>query len=398
MDRILIFTGKGGVGKTSIAAAHAVKSAREGKRTLLFSADMAHNLSDLFGKRIGREETRIAPELYALEADPEYMMEHEYQDMVRAVENLLGSEGLGMNGGKELFSITGLPGMGELFSLLKILDLYETGAYDRLIIDCAPTGETLALLKFPELLCWYMEKFFPIGKAAMRVLSPLSRVFLKIELPDRDAMTDIERLYMRLVKLQNLLKNDAVTTVRIVAIPEKMVVEETRRNYMYLNLYGYYVDGVYFNRVLPDAVDNRFFAGWQEQQRKYLAELEDVFREVPAVRIPWYEAEPCGMEALERICGEALEGRPVFEVQKHRGGETYEKNEYGYVLKLFVPCASREDLELYQSGGNLILKAGNFKRNMALPDTLRNCEITGAKQEGDVLLIRFGTGNSEKIN
>ena len=141
MDRILIFTGKGGVGKTSIAAAHAVKSAREGKRTLLFSADMAHNLSDLFGKRIGREETRIAPELYALEADPEYMMEHEYQDMVRAVENLLGSEGLGMNGGKELFSITGLPGMGELFSLLKILDLYETGAYDRLIIDCAPTGE-----------------------------------------------------------------------------------------------------------------------------------------------------------------------------------------------------------------------------------------------------------------
>ncbi len=398
MDRILIFTGKGGVGKTSIAAAHAVKSAREGKRTLLFSADMAHNLSDLFGKRIGREETRIAPELYALEADPEYMMEHEYQDMVRAVENLLSSEGLGMNGGKELFSIMGLPGMGELFSLLKILDLYETSAYSRLIIDCAPTGETLALLKFPELLCWYMEKFFPIGKAAIRVLSPLSRVFLKIELPDRDAMTDIERLYMRLVKLQNLLKNDALTTVRIVAMPEKMVVEETRRNYMYLNLYGYYVDGVYFNRVLSDTVDNRFFAGWQALQRKYLAELEDVFREVPAVRIPWYEAEPCGMEALERICGEVLEGRPVFEVQKHRGGETYEKAEDGYVLKLFVPCVSREDLEMYQSGGNLILKAGNFKRNMALPDTLRNCEITGAKQEGDALLIRFRTGNSEKIN
>lgn len=202
MDRILIFTGKGGVGKTSIAAAHARKSAGEGKKTLLFSADMAHNLSDLFEVKIGRKETRIAPELYALEADPEYMMEHEYRDMVRAVENLLGSAGVEVSGANDIFSIAGLPGMGELFSLLKILDLYEDGGYDRLIIDCAPTGETLALLKFPELLCWYMEKFFTIGKIAMRVLSPVSKALLKIELPDGRAMTDIERLYVRLSKLQ----------------------------------------------------------------------------------------------------------------------------------------------------------------------------------------------------
>lgn len=164
MERILIFTGKGGVGKTSIAAAHALKSAGEGKKTLLFSADRAHNLSDLFGREIGREETGIAPYLYALEADPEYMMEHNYRDMVHAIESLPGFAGLGAGGEEGLFFVTGLPGMGELFSLLKILDLYEDSAYDRLVIDCAPTGETLALLKFPELFCWYMEKFFPIGK------------------------------------------------------------------------------------------------------------------------------------------------------------------------------------------------------------------------------------------
>lgn len=389
MERILIFTGKGGVGKTSVAAAHARKSAQEGKKTLLFSADMAHNLSDLFGVKIGREETRIAPDLYALEADPEYMMEHEYQDMLRAIEKLLSSAGIEADGANEILSIAGLPGMEELFSLLKILDLYETSGYSRLIIDCAPTGETLALLKFPELLCWYMEKFFPIGKFAMRVLSPLSRVFLKIELPDKHAMTDIERLYARLIELQNLLKNDAVTTVRIVTLPEKMVVEETRRNYMYLNLYGYYVDGVYFNRVLPDIVDNPFFSGWKTLQKKYLAELEDVFREVPALRIPWYEKELCTMEALDRICREVLEGHPVFAVRKHRGGEIYEKTEEGYLLRLFLPCARKEDLDLYQSEGNIVLKAGNFKRNIALPDTLRQCDISSARQDGDTLEVRF---------
>ncbi len=389
MERILIFTGKGGVGKTSIAAAHARKSAQEGKRTLLFSADMAHNLSDLFGVKVGRKETRITSDLYALEADPEYMMEHEYQDMVRAIENLLGSTGVEISGADEIFSIMGLPGMGELFSLLKILDLYENSAYDRLIIDCAPTGETLALLKFPELMCWYMEKFFPVEKLAMRILSPLSRAFLKIELPDKHAMTDIERLYVRLAGLQNLLKDDEITTVRIVTLPEKMVVEETRRNYMYLNLYGYYVDGVYINRVLPETVDNRFFEGWKVLQKKYLAELEEVFGKVPLVRVPWYEKELCTLEALDRICGDVLEGCPVFEVQKHQGGENYEKTEEGYVLKLFLPCAQKEDLDLYQSGGNIILKAGNFKRNIALPDTLRQCGISGAKQKGDILEIWF---------
>ncbi len=395
MDRILIFTGKGGVGKTSIAAAHARKSAGEGKKTLLFSADMAHNLSDLFEVKIGRNETRIAPELYALEADPEYMMEHEYRGMVRAIENLFRSTGVEMDGAGDIFSIAGLPGMGELFSLLKILDLYEDGGYDRLIIDCAPTGETLALLKFPELLCWYMEKFFPIGKIAMRVLSPVSKVMLKIELPDGKAMTDVERLYVRLSKLQELLKNDAVTTVRIVALPEKMVVEETRRNYMYLNLYGYYVDGVYINRVLPDAVENPFFAGWKALQRKYLAELRAVFQEVPSIQIPWYEKELCTMQSLDRICRDALEGRPVFEVQKHRGGEVYEKTEEGYRLNLFLPCACKEKLDLYQSEGNVILKAGNFKRNIALPDTMRHCSISGAKQKGDALEIYFSRGGTQ---
>lgn len=386
MTRILIFTGKGGVGKTSVAAAHARLSAREGKKTLLFSSDMAHNLSDLFEKKIGREETKIAEYLYALEADPDYMMEHDYADMVRAVVNMLKSTGTDTD---VLDNGLKLPGMEELFALLKILDLYESRRFERIVIDCAPTGETLALLKFPELLCWYMEKFFPVGKIAMRVLSPVSKKLFKVELPDKAAMTDIEKLYVRLIALQELLKDRETVSVRIVTMPEKMVVEETKRNYMYLNLYGYYVDGVYINRMLPTTLHNPFFTEWMEIQKKYREELAVIFQGLPQLDIPWYERDLCGMESMDRICDEVLAGQGVFEVRTHQAGEMYEKSESGYTMRLFVPCLKREDLDLYQSGTDIILKAGNFKRNITLPNILRDYEITGARIKEQNLEISF---------
>ncbi len=189
------------------------------------------------------------------------MMEHDYAYMVRAVVNMLSSTGTDTD---ILDKGLKFPGMDEMFSLLKILDLYESRKYERIVIDCAPTGETLALLKFPELLCWYMEKFFPVGKLAMRVLSPVSKKLFKVQLPDQAAMTDIEKLYVRLIALQELLKDRDTVSVRIVTMPEKMVVEETKRNYMYLNLYGYYVDGVYVNRMLPPSLHNPFLlSGWK---------------------------------------------------------------------------------------------------------------------------------------
>ncbi|MDO4275407.1 MAG: ArsA family ATPase [Eubacteriales bacterium] len=389
MSRIIIFTGKGGVGKTSVAAAHARMSAREGKRTLLFSADMAHNLSDLFEKKIGREDTEVAENLYALEADPDYMMEHEYGDMARSIVNMLKSAGTDSD---VLDNGLKLPGMDELFSLLKILDIYESGKYERIMIDCAPTGETLALLKFPELLCWYMEKFFPVGKIAMRVLSPVSRRLLKVELPDKAAMTDMERLYVRLLSLQELMKDRNIVSARIVTMPEKMVVEETKRNYMYLNLYGYYVDGVYVNRMLPASLKNPFFAQWMDIQKHYRKELSDIFRGVPLTEIPWYEQDLCGMESIDRICDEVLEGIDLFQVSAQQAGEVYEKTDSGYRLKLFVPCLKKEKLDLYQSGTDVILRIGNFKRNIAIPNALRKYEITGARLEDSMLEIKFGKG------
>lgn len=244
MNRIYIFTGKGGVGKSSVAAAHAIKSAGEGKRTLLVSADMAHNLGDIFEKRLGKEPETVMHNLDLYEIDPEYIMQEDFSAVMRYLSNLLldadesSVQGIGM-----------IPGMEEIFSLLKIADIYHKECYERIIVDCAPTGETLSLLKFPELLSWYMEKFFPIGKVGVRLLAPISKAAFQVEMPNKTAMNDIEKIFLKLVELQELLKNRDITSIRIVAIPEKMVVEETKRSYMYLNLYNFNVDGLYILHI-----------------------------------------------------------------------------------------------------------------------------------------------------
>lgn len=386
MERIIFFTGKGGVGKSSVAAAHARKSALQGKKTLLISTDMAHNLGDIFEKKIGRNVVETADNLFAIELDPEYILENDFADLEAAIKNMFASQGLGnLQNSKQMM----MPGMEELFSLLKILDFYEKGDYDRIIVDCAPTGETLSLLKFPELLSWYMEKFFPIGKVAMKVLAPVSRQIWKIELPDKHAMTDIERLYLRLNDLQELLKNSSITSIRIVTMPEKMVVEETKRNYMYMNLFGYLVDGVYINRVLPADIDNAFFTEWTEIQKKYIGELEDSFAEVPVTKIPWYETEVCGMDAIDRICDGVLTADTLFGVNSSRTAEKYEKNEAGYLLSIFLPFASKDKVDMHQTDADIILRIGNFKRNIPIPSTLRSYQITSAKLKDAELSIQF---------
>ena len=390
MGRILIFTGKGGVGKTTVAAAHARRSEREGKKTLLVSTDMAHNLSDLFEQSFGKEVTAMSKYLDVLEIDPNYVMEKDFKNIMRAFQNMISSANVGSSNQED---ITMLPGMEELFSLLKILDIYESGIYERIIVDCAPTGETLSLLKFPELMSWYMEKFFPVGKIAMRVLSPISKKVFKVELPDKTAMNDIEKLYMKLIQLQELMKDREVTSVRLVTIPEKMVVEETKRNYMYMNLYNYNVDGIFINRILPADIDNPFFDEWLNIQKGYVEELENVFVQSQVYYIRWYDTDLCGMEAIDKICDDVLTQPDLFDVKENLRGETYEITEDGYLLSLYLPCMRKEELDLHQSGTDVILKIGNFKRSIPIPNTLRDYSITSAKIEEQVLKIQFVKGN-----
>ena len=390
MKRIYIFTGKGGVGKSSVAAAHAIKSAKEGKRTLLVSTDMAHNLGDIFEQKLGKEPVNVAPLLDAYEIDPNFVMENDFKEMTSCLGKLLQSQD---QNSMEDFGM--LPGMDELFSLLKIEEIYRTENYERIMVDCAPTGETLSLLKFPELLSWYMEKLFPIGKVAVRLMSPISKQFFKVELPNKTAMNDIERMYLKLAELQELLKNREITSVRLVTMPEKMVVEETKRNFMYMNLYDFNVDGIYINRILPIDINNDFFKQWIKIQKKYIKELEDSFGMLPIYRIPWYDEELKGMHAVERICQDALTKEDIFDAKVINKEESFEQNEEGYLLQVSLPYALKENMDLYKSGTDVVIKLCNFKRNIPLPNVLRTYEISSAKLKDGILSIQFVKGDQE---
>ena len=386
MNRILIFTGKGGVGKTSVAAAHARKASKEGRKTLIVSTDMAHNLSDLFECPLGKEEMQVAENLFALEIDPTYEMEHDFSSMMNAFANMLPA---GTGEDSIMDDLDMIPGIEELFSLLKIQEIYNQKKYDLIIVDCAPTGETLSLLKFPELLSWYMEKLFPLGKVAVKVMRPVTKKFFQIQLPDTKAMNDIQRMYLKLAELQNLMKNREISSIRLVAIPEKMVVEETKRNYMYLNLYNFNVDGLYINRILPADVNNHFFDEWLEIQQQYINELKEVFQGVPVYAVKWYDIDLNGLTSLDRVCDDALQEEDLFGVKRTIPNEVYEKSEDGYLLKVYLPCVNKEDIVMHEAGQDLIVKIGNFKRAIPMPPSLRGHYVQSAKMEDQSLLIQF---------
>ena len=390
MGRIIIFTGKGGVGKTSVAAAHAKKASTSGLKTLIVSVDMAHNLSDIFELAVGREITKLDENLYGLEIDPSYEMETNFSHLVKALERMMPmGEAKDKAKDEDFDDLFMMPGIEELFSLLRIKQIYESGEYEIIIVDCGPTGETLSLLKFPELFAWYMEKLFPIGKFAVRLLSPVSQRLFKIELPDGKAMNDIQRLYMQMFELQELLKNQEVSSIRLVTIPEKMVVDETKRNYMYLNLYNFNVDGVFINRVLPKDEELTFFDEWLIIQDKYINELEMVFAGTPLYKIKWYDTEISGRKALDRIVQDTLCDSNILSVNKTIKNEEYEKNSEGYLLKLFIPNAEKGEIVLHESGSDVIIRIGNFKRSIPLPNVLRKYQVAGAKLNEDYLNIQF---------
>lgn len=392
MNRIYIFTGKGGVGKSSVAAAHALKSAEEGKKTLLVSTDMAHNLGDIFGVKPGKEIMTVRKNLDIYEIDPTYAMKNDFSEYMDYVKKLLqmvdDSEAMGM-----------IPGMEELFSLLKIAEIYKSEVYERMIVDCAPTGETLSLLKFPELLSWYMEKFFPIGKVGVRLLAPFSQKLFQVDMPNKEAMNEIERMFVKLIDLQEMLKDREITSVRIVTTPEKMVVEETKRNYMYMNLYNFNVDALYINRILPQDIGNDFFDQWLGLQRGYIEGLRESFSSLPVYEIPWYEEELVGEANIRRIVNDVLTDEEVFVSKVLTQRECFTATEKGYQLDIHLPGAEKAEIELFQGATDVVIKMGNFKRNIPLPNALRTYPVSGAKFEDGVLHVTFAkeeTDDAEK--
>lgn len=378
MDRLILLTGKGGVGKTSLAAAHAVASARQGRRTMLASMDAAHNLSDLFGCEPAPAPVEIAPRLDIIEVDPGQVRE-EFADLNAALAGLIVSE--------DTEDVIDLPGLDPLFFLLRVQQLAESGDYDRIVLDLAPTGETLSLLQLPEMLSWWMERVFPVQKLALRALRPVAQPLWHIQLPNRRAMNDVERLYQRLQDMQLLLKNPGLASVRLVTLPERMVIEETRRSYLYLNLFGYSVDQVFVNGVLPDQVDG-FFRGWVEHQREHLTEIEDAFGHLPLTRVPRFASDLLGLDDISRLAEVALDEH-AFDVRENLAHEQYLKVDAGYDLRLMLPAAMSEQVHLTQTGADLSVRIGGFRRSITLPDSLRHHDVTSARLRDGVLTIQL---------
>lgn len=386
--RILVYTGKGGVGKTSVAAATAARLAAMGQRTLIISTDAAHSLADALDRPLGPEPVDIAPNLWGLEVDSLREAEKNWGSIQRWFSSVLQWAKMNEVSSEELLVF---PGLEELFALLNIREYANSGAYDALVIDSAPTGETLRLLSYPATMTWWMEKIFPWQKKALRIARPVVKMAAKgLELPDDDVVNAIELLVRHLTELQKILLNPAITTVRIVLNPEKMVLAESRRSFTYLNLFGFRTDAIIVNRVWPAEAGDGYLTEWRNIQAKYDEEIQAAFSPLPILRVPMMKTEVVGLPMLELVAdaafGETDPGAVLFEGQV----EEVRKEANGFVLDVAVGFAARDEITLTQRGDELTIHVGWHKRKVILPRTLMGRPVLSAKFAGQRLRIRFG--------
>ncbi len=390
--RIILYTGKGGVGKTSVAAATAVSSAKQGLRTLVVSTDPAHSLGDSFDRKLSYEPTEIMTNLWAQEIDTVHEIEEGWGKVQKYLTDLFTSKAVKDITTQEL---TIFPGMEDLLSLLKILKYYKEGRFDVIIIDCAPTGETLALLSFPEMLRWWMEKLFPIKKKAIKVVGPVVEPILGIPMPSGEVMNEIDNMYYELDEMKKVFSNRDITSIRIVVNPEKMVIKEAQRSFTYLNIYDFNVDAVVVNKVIPDNVTDDYFKAWKDIHKKYKSDIIESFDPIPIYYAPLFETEVVGTGMLNRMAEEVFKKENPVNI-KYKGRAQRIDNEDGcYVLTMEMPFLEKKDLSLNQKGDELIVKAGGIKRNITLPRTLLNYSIRKAKFDDQHLKIWFGGEKNE---
>ena len=385
--RIILYTGKGGVGKTSVSAATALRCADLGHRTIVISTDAAHSLADSFDLRLGPEPTLVAPNLWGQELDVLYQMDKYWGNMQRYFATVLAWRGLDDLIAEELAV---LPGMEELASLLQIVHLHDDCDYEVIIVDCAPTGATLQLLSFPDVARWYLEKIFPFERKMVQLSRPILRAVTDLPIPDDELFDTIADLIMQLTRMHDILSDPQKASIRLVLNPEKMVIKEAQRTFAYLNLYGYLTDAVISNRLIPDRVQDSYFDAWKESHAKYSQMIEESFSPLPILKAPLFDQEVVGLDMLRRMA-ESIYGyddptKMYFVGQTH----SVEKKDGRYILSLPLPFVEKQDLQLTRSGDELIVHIGNRKRNLILPRVLAGLDVQSAKFDEDTLMITFG--------
>src|SRR5919106_4409139 len=303
--RTILYTGKGGVGKTSVAAATARRCAEAGLRTVVLSTDPAHSLSDSLEAELEAEPTPVAERLWGQEVQAQREMERNWGAVQEWLGGLLADRGVMSIAAEEL---TVPPGMDELFSLLQIKRHHESGDYDVIVVDCAPTGETLRLLSFPEIAQWWLEKVFPVERKLVTAARPIAKTFLDVELPSQDVFGEVNRLVRNLVAMNEILRDRERASIRLVMNADRMVTLEAQRTFTYLNLYGYLTDAVVVNRLFPDEVGSGYFGAWRRRQGERLEEIEQGFAPVPVLRARYFDEEVAASGMLDRLGAEIFEG------------------------------------------------------------------------------------------
>ena len=385
--RVLLFTGKGGVGKTTVAAATAVRSAATGQRTLVMSTDPAHSLGDSFELEIGSDPTQISDFLWAQQIDAQERLEdnwREIQDYMIQLMNWAGTETI------QAEELTVLPGLDEIFALIDVKTHVESGKYDVLIVDCAPTAETLRLLSLPDVMQWYIERIFPVERRIVKTVRPIVSRVTTLPIAGDRVFDAIERLHRNLDAVKKILTDEKMASVRLVVNLEKMVIAEARRTYTYLGLFGYRVDAVVVNRVLPPDVTDPYFGKWKDIQAEHLITVHESFDPVPILSARLFDREMVGVTLLGEMGQEVYGDLDAADILYRDDPIRVRKRGTGYVMTMRLPFASRDDMDIHRRGDELFVRVGAYKRNLILPQSLKRMTVREANFAGDHLEVLFG--------
>ncbi len=386
--RIIVHTGKGGVGKTSISAATALRCAEMGLKTLVMSTDTAHSLGDSLEKEIGPEPVELLPNLWAQEVDARYSMDKYWGLFQKYMVALFSRQGVEDVVAEE---VTILPGLEEGAHLLWINRYVNEGFYDVLVVDAAPTAETLRLLSLPDVTRWWFERILTLTRGMSKIIRPISKLMRRGDaVPDEDAWAQVQSLFDTLDRVRNLLTDPEMSSIRLVVNPEKMVIKETQRTYTYLNLYGYATDAILCNRIIPAEVTDPYFTMWKANQQENISFIGEAFGELPLMKAPLFGGEVGGLDSLRRLAHELYGDRnpaeKMFDGKTHLIEGTAED---GFVLVVPLPFANKDDLDLYRSRDEITLRVGPYRRNIVLPYALWDLEIADAKFDESTLRIAF---------
>jgi len=383
--RILLFTGKGGVGKSTVAAGTAALAAAAGHRTLVLSTDPAHSLADAFGATVGPEPTEVAPDLFVQQVDAQLRFEQSWAEIQGYLLSVLDVAGVDRVAAEEL---TVIPGAEEVLALLELRLHALGGEWDVIIVDCAPTAETLRLLALPEALGWYMQRVLPIERRVVKVLKPVLTRAAGVPMPGDSVFDALERLHAELDEVRALLSGPDAS-VRLVLTPENVVLAEARRSYTTLSLFGYRVDGVVANRVFPAGGSDEWRAGWVVAQDEVLTQVDQSFAGLPVWRSVYRTREPVGVAALTQLARDVYGADDPLVAARGNGPFRLTRHSSGALLRLALPFVTRSEVDLARNGDELVVTVGSYRRLLTLPAGMARHRVAGARVEQGELQVRF---------